>query len=107
MKNLNIVGYIGHNNEGDDQYHISFNVLFGRYYNLNFIDCDKLKDTQIPEDEIIIFGGGDILNLYFLDELNKYFKNKKIKFLLLVLEYHIWIYYFNIIIKFKFLIKFL
>ena len=84
---ISVVGYYDHNNTGDEQYKLTFkkmindNLPYDRNtkYNIRFVDCDKLKETEIIETEIIILGGGDILNNYFLDEINEKFKNKNNK----------------------------
>ena len=83
-KTITVIGYYDHDNTGDEQYKLSFKKLIvdnlpydkNTKYNIRFVDCDKLKETEIIETEIIILGGGDILNNYFLDEINEKFKNK-------------------------------
>lgn len=83
MKNINfnIIGYYDHKNIGDEQYKISFESLFLKLfydlkisYNLNFYDCDKINMVDFEEDDIIILGGGDVLNEYFLDKIISKFK---------------------------------
>jgi polysaccharide pyruvyl transferase WcaK-like protein len=78
--NILIVGYYDHHNLGDEQYKISIKYIIKKLPNskpksIEFIDCDRLQDYKVLENTIIIFGGGDILNNYFLDKLNKKFKN--------------------------------
>ena len=79
--NLKIIGYYGHYNVGDEQYKISFVSAFEQYlrnasnYTLDFYDCDKIQSITFSETDIIIIGGGDILNDYFLDKINKKFSN--------------------------------
>lgn len=79
--NFNIIGYYGHNNIGDEQYKLSFESFFSKVfnnsdilYNLNFYDCDKINSNEFNEDDVIILGGGDILNDYFLDKIISKFK---------------------------------
>jgi hypothetical protein len=85
MTNIFIIGYYGHNNIGDEQYKITFDYILRNYlpylqkYHIKFIDCDRLKNFFFEENDIIILGGGDILNDYFLDEINDKFKEKKNK----------------------------
>ena len=105
MKNqtISVIGYYDHNNTGDEQYKLTFkkmivdNLPYDRNtkYNIRFVDCDKLKKTEIIETEIIILGGGDILNNYFLDEINEKFKNKKNK----IIAVSVGLPYINILIK--------
>ena len=78
---LKIIGYYGHNNLGDEQYKTSFIEMFKRYmpedinYDVLFYDCDKIFDVEFDEDDVIILGGGDVLNDYFLDKVyNKFSK---------------------------------
>ena len=105
MKNqtISIIGYYDHSNTGDEQYKITFvkmiteNLPYDRNikYSIRFVDCDKLKETEITETEIIILGGGDILNNYFLDKLNEKFKNKKNK----IIAVSVGLPYINILVK--------
>ena len=105
MKNqtITVIGYYDHNNTGDEQYKLTFNKMIvdnlpydrNTKYNIRFVDCDKLKKTEIIETEIIILGGGDILNNYFLDEINEKFKNKKNK----IIAVSVGLPYINILVK--------
>ena len=82
MFNIIIIGYYNHYNIGDEQYKLTFNYMLNNFlfnknnYLIKYIDCDILKDILIKDSDIIIIGGGDILNNYFLDEINKKFKLK-------------------------------
>jgi hypothetical protein len=75
-----IVGYFGHANVGDEQYKISFQEVFKQFiptsvaYRLSFIDCDLLSDFVTSDNDVIVLGGGDVLNDYFLDRLIAKFK---------------------------------
>ena len=76
--NILIVGYYDHHNLGDEQYKISIKYIIRQLPNIKpksieFIDCDQLQNYKVLENTTIIFGGGDILNNYFLDKLNKKF----------------------------------
>lgn len=77
---LNVIGYYNHYNVGDEQYKESFVNLFDTYlnekYTIKFIDCDTIQHVQFKNDDIIIIGGGDVLNNYFLDKINKVFRDK-------------------------------
>ena len=80
MKSIYIIGYYNHNNIGDEQYKLSINYILNKYkndYNIEFIDCDNINNIIIKGDDIIILGGGDILNNYFMDQINKKFINKE------------------------------
>jgi len=73
-----IIGYYEHCNFGDDQYKKSFSKLLSNYihsdYTIDFYDCDKVHEYSFKDSDIIIIGGGDILNPYFLNKINKRFK---------------------------------
>lgn len=76
-----IIGYFEHSNIGDEQYKLTFDYFFKKNlvncnYKLDFIDCDKLLNYTFEETDIIILGGGDVLNNYFLDQLIKKFNGK-------------------------------
>jgi len=77
-----IIGYYFHNNTGDDQYIDVFKYILKSNlssFRIKFIDCDKLQDTTVKKNDIIIIGGGDVLNHYFLDKINAVFKEKSNK----------------------------
>lgn len=77
LERIIIIGYYNHKNAGDEQYIETFNYFFKKYFPNHFtcifIDCDKLSSFKIMENDIIVFGGGDILNEYFLDNIIKKF----------------------------------
>lgn len=91
IKNIKIIGYFDHCNLGDEQYKTTYNYIFSKYvknytdtsYNIDFIDCDKLHTYNINDDDIILIGGGDILNDYFLDKIIAKFTSKKNKIIAL------------------------
>ena len=79
-----IIGYYQHNNIGDDQYVQTFqyilnNLKLNKIYTFEFVDCDTLPKFDILDSDIIIIGGGDILNHYFLDIINVKFKGRNNK----------------------------
>lgn len=82
-----IIGYFGHSNIGDQQYLLTFNYIFKTFlinnnnYTIHYLDCDHVKITQFQHSDIIILGGGDILNDYFLDQIISKFINKPNKIL--------------------------
>jgi polysaccharide pyruvyl transferase WcaK-like protein len=73
--NISVIGYYNHYNIGDDQYKESFGRIFRQYLkisqepNVRFIDCDRLHENTFGDDEVIILGGGDILNGYFMNKV--------------------------------------
>jgi hypothetical protein len=84
MKSIIIIGYFNHNNIGDEQYKLSIHYILNKIlnenskeYTITFIDCDECKNHVFDENDIIIIGGGDILNNYFMDEINTLFSKKK------------------------------
>ena len=79
---LKIIGYYNHCNVGDEQYKHSIKILFSTYlpkeykYTIDFYDCDKINSVQFLESDIIIVGGGDVLNSYFINKIYDKFNNK-------------------------------
>lgn len=74
MLNIKVIGYYGHYNAGDEQYKTTFKQLLDTYlttylFNLEFIDCDVIASHTFDSNDIIIVGGGDVLNDYFLDKI--------------------------------------
>lgn len=78
MLEIKIIGYYEHFNAGDEQYKESFQKIFQKY-NLQFIDCDKLHECKFIDSDIIVLGGGDVLNNYFLDKIISVFSGKQNK----------------------------
>ena len=81
MKKIYIIGYYNHNNLGDSQYEETFNYLLNKFVledklEIIYLDCDKIEITDFNDTDIIILGGGDILNNYFLDQIILKFRNK-------------------------------
>jgi polysaccharide pyruvyl transferase WcaK-like protein len=79
--NIFVIGYFGHGNTGDQQYIHSFDYVFKTFlstyekYNIQYLDCDQIKTKHFDDSDIIILGGGDILNNYFLDQIIAKFIN--------------------------------
>lgn len=77
-----VIGYYGHNNIGDEQYLNTFDYIFKKFlpnyinYKITYLDCDLVKDRQFSDSDIIVLGGGDILNNYFIDQIIYKFKTK-------------------------------
>ena len=85
--NIYVIGYFGHSNTGDQQYILTFDYFFKTFlpnpvnFNINYLDCDHIKTQTFLDSDIIILGGGDVLNNYFLDQLISKFINKPNKIL--------------------------
>lgn len=66
------VGYFFENNCGDDMFRVVFQTLRERYYP-NHLALFRNEYKQFPEyrpeKDLIVFGGGDIVNRYFLNDL--------------------------------------
>jgi exopolysaccharide biosynthesis predicted pyruvyltransferase EpsI len=72
-----VVGYYNHNNLGDDMYQVAFpKLLVG--HQLDFIDIIKLKNKSPIGYDLIVLGGGDVMNNYFLKTFSQWHYNNKI-----------------------------
>lgn len=76
--NVLVIGYYNHCNLGDEQYKYSIKYILTNLpdkkpKSVSFLDCDKLDGYAVPEYTVIVLGGGDVLNNYFLDKMNKKF----------------------------------
>jgi len=65
--NILFLGYYNHNNMGDDYFEFIFKKMFSNY-NIFFIDPNKLDKIDNNID-ILICGGGDIINDYFMNKI--------------------------------------
>ena len=77
-----VIGYYNHNNLGDEQYKWTILYLLKRVFykktclpEITFIDCDLLKTFTVQPNTMVILGGGDVLNHYFLDSICNKFTN--------------------------------
>lgn len=60
-----VLGFYNRKNIGDDSYKDSFKILLGSKFNLEFYCMDDI--CEIPVDtSIVVCGGGDIINDYFM-----------------------------------------
>lgn len=88
--NIKVIGYYkqkhnNHNNTGDEQYKITISKLLENY-DLDFIDCDNIMNIVFNPDDIIIFGGGNVLCDYFVDKLLSVFQNTNHKIIALSVD---------------------
>ena len=74
MKNILILGYYNRNNLGDDVFEYVFDKFLSnvtKYYDINYTIANLDTISEIPTDtDLILFGGGDLINDYFIDKLN-------------------------------------
>lgn len=68
MKNILIVGYYYRNNLGDDLF-IETIPNFFTNSSLKFVTADDIRSCNLREYDGIIFGGGDLVNDYFLSKV--------------------------------------
>ena len=70
--NILIFGYFDQGNYGDELFKNAFGKIFAKS-NLYFENLDFVK--EIPNNlDLIIFGGGDLINDYFLTKFQKFFQ---------------------------------
>lgn len=90
-KRIIVMGYFDHKNIGDEQYKLTFKYIFEKYlhedYIITYISFDKIDRFLFYSTDIIVVGGGDILNNYFIDKLRSVFLKKPIKLSLSLLDY--------------------
>jgi polysaccharide pyruvyl transferase WcaK-like protein len=65
--NVNVFGYYGHNNAGDDAFALFFEELFGARLRLHHTRCG-----DDPVFSGLILGGGAVVNEYFFDRMPRY-----------------------------------
>lgn len=69
-----VLGFYDRHNIGDDAYKISFPILFPRAQSIRYVSMDTI--TVIPSDvDIVVCGGGDIINDYFMEKAQDLLKN--------------------------------
>lgn len=73
-QNILVLGYYNRSNLGDEAYKIAIPLILEGEYNFTFSCTDDL--SAIPEDvDIVICGGGDIINKYFMKKINLLLQN--------------------------------
>lgn len=75
FKRMIVLGFYDRNNIGDDSYTSSFRELFGNMYeSITFACMDDIQ--SLPEDtSVVICGGGDIINDYFMKKARRILHN--------------------------------
>lgn len=76
-KQILVVGYYDHCNLGDEQYKHTIPYILNRVFyksyvlpKITFIDCDQLASYTVDVSRtMVLLGGGDVLNAYFLDKI--------------------------------------
>ena len=111
-----VVGYYGHHNLGDEQYKTTIHYILKQIFltgldkpslvgsslddYIDFIDCDRLSDYDVPPNTVVLLGGGDVLNHYFLDKLNQKFPPEdRIKYNYRIIAFSVGIPYNDIFIQ--------
>jgi polysaccharide pyruvyl transferase WcaK-like protein len=81
-----VVGYYNHSNLGDEQYKVSIEYVLkkamdggggaaGSNPDIKYVDCDTIMHQEdVDENTIVVLGGGDVINHYFLDKLNDFIR---------------------------------
>ena len=75
-----VIGYYGHANLGDQSYIKSFGKFFEGVFDekhIKFFDCDRIHNHVFNENDLIVVGGGDVLNDYFIDKIIAVFNGKR------------------------------
>lgn len=78
--NVCVIGYYGHANLGDQSYTKSFIKFFEGIFDesrIKFFDCDRIHNHVFNENDLIVVGGGDVLNDYFIDKIIAVFNGKR------------------------------
>lgn len=77
-----VIGYYHKNNLGDDSYQGVMGIFFPND-ELDFIGSNKLSEIKAEKYNIVIVGGGDVINDYFNKDIKPFllnFKGQKIAF---------------------------
>lgn len=74
MQNIFVVGYYNKENIGDDQYTMTIEYFLKKYFKdckVVFVNCDDFYKIKVQKSDLIVVGGGDVLNDYFMDKIIK------------------------------------
>jgi polysaccharide pyruvyl transferase WcaK-like protein len=72
--NVMVLGFFNRQNMGDDTYTIVFSQLFNNC-DVSYKSLDDVHDMSTINTDILIIGGGDIINDYFMTKLQYLLKN--------------------------------
>ena len=64
-----VLGFYDRDNLGDETYKQVFPMLFDENVLVSFFCTDDLKALPVPTPDIVLCGGGDIINPYFMDKV--------------------------------------
>ena len=88
LKRIIVFGFYDNCNMTQNQYKLCFQHIFQKYklhnsYQILYLNYDFLKNngTEICDTDIIVLGGGEVLNSYFLNLVNDVFYTKSNKIL--------------------------
>lgn len=84
-KQILVIGYYDHCNLGDEQYKHTIPYILNRVFyksyvlpKITFIDCDQLSSFPVDASRtMVVLGGGDVLNAYFLDKIYEKFAQNR------------------------------
>jgi len=77
-----IFGYYNKNNIGDEQYKLSVvkflttSKIFSEITSIEFMGDIEFAKYIPDKNDLLIIGGGDVLNNYFIDKLNNKLSSK-------------------------------
>lgn len=74
-KTILIFGYYGQNNLGDDLFETILNNWIGNH---TLLFVNPLDITELPEADMILVGGGDLVNDYFIPKIKTLIEGKTI-----------------------------
>ena len=78
MQFITFLGYYHKSNYGDDYFEYIFTKLFSQGYKIAFFDPNSI-DSLPSETDIIVCGGGDIVNDYFMHKIYNLKKKHELK----------------------------
>ncbi len=71
-KRILILGFFFRHNLGDDTYVHVFSELLGSHALVTFVSMDDLTESHVKDADVIVCGGGDIINDYFIRKLMRF-----------------------------------
>jgi hypothetical protein len=69
IKRALVLGYYDRYNAGDEQYKVTIPLYFGSIFEYDFVSTDDATAIDVDGYDIVICGGGDIINPYFMDKV--------------------------------------